>query len=137
MEKRNIIYSDDFYKVVQCQEFPYIPGFYTILENQQKWYSSDESINRLAILEKIIRDVLLSIGVELVGIYREECDNGFFRVLLIPYYIDELKRNNISPDLYQPYISKYLNSFDKSYMEQVKSTDNIMIKKLKKGCVER
>lgn len=49
-------------------------------------------------------------GIELIGIYREEYKNGF-RILIIPYDIKILEQNNISPDLYQPYIREYLDSF--------------------------
>ena len=53
-------------------------------------------------------------GFKLTGIYREEYENNKFRILIIPYDISILQQNNISPDLYQPYIKDYLESFKKN-----------------------
>jgi|GEM_PF-2911146 hypothetical protein len=53
-------------------------------------------------------------GFKLTGIYREEYENNKFRILIIPYDISILQQNNISPDLYQPYIKDYLESFKRN-----------------------
>ena len=133
MEDSQIIYKDEYYTILQTPEYPYIPGFCTIIENNKEWYSSIESINRLALLEKIIRQELLNLGVQLVGIYREESPDKKLKVLIIPYHIKQLENLQISPDLYQPYISKYLNSFDTSYTDKVKETNSVMKRCLYKG----
>lgn len=125
------IYEDYYYTITQHPEYKNIPGFYVINENNCSWDESVESINRLPELEKCIRDYLLEIGVELVGIYKEQTDSGF-QVYLIPYHISVLEKNCISPDLYQPYISKYLNSFDEKYKEEVIKYNNQLVKKLNK-----
>lgn len=53
-------------------------------------------------------------GFKLTGIYREEYENNKFRILIISYDISILQQNNISPDLYQPYIKDYLESFKRN-----------------------
>lgn len=53
-------------------------------------------------------------GFKLTGIYREEYENNKFRILIIPYDISISQQNNISPDLYQPYIKDYLESFKRN-----------------------
>lgn len=133
MEEPQIIYKDEYYTILQTPEYPNIPGFYTIIENNKEWYSSIESINRLALLEKTIRQELLNLGIQLVGIYREESAAKKFKVLIIPYYIKQLEKLQISPDLYQPYIQKYLNSFDDSYTDKVNETNSVMKRCLYKG----
>lgn len=109
MEK--ILYEDQYFYITQCKEFPNVPGLFAIYENGNKWYSSKDSINRLATIEKAIRDELMNQGIDLVGIYKEEYEKDVFRILIIPYDVKILKQNNISPDLYQPYIKEYLESF--------------------------
>lgn len=106
----NVLYKDQYFYITNCDEYPNVPGMFAIYENNVIWYSSEKSIKRLCIIEKTIRDALMQQGIELIGIYREEYKNGF-RILIIPYDIKILKQNNISPDLYQPYIREYLDSF--------------------------
>lgn len=105
------LYEDQYFYITKCDEFPNVPGLLVIYENGEKWYSSEKSIKRLATIEKTIRDELMQQGIKLTGIYREEYENNKFRVLVIPYDVKILQQNNISPDLYQPYIREYLESF--------------------------
>lgn len=125
------IYCDEFYRVVPCPEYPSVPGFYVIFERDKPWYSSINSIKRLAILEKTIRDELLLLGTELVGIYHEEIEEKF-RVLIIPYYVQKLRENGISPDLYQPFITKYLNSFVEFNLSLINDINNKISNKLER-----
>lgn len=106
----NVLYKDQYFYITNCDEYLNVPGMFAIYENNEIWYSSEKSIKRLCIIEKTIRDALMQQGIELIGIYREEYKNGF-RILIIPYDIKILEQNNISPDLYQPYIREYLDSF--------------------------
>jgi len=111
-----ILYEDAYFYITKCPEYANVPGFFVIYENNNNWYSSAESINRLALLEKTIRDEFMKCGIELTGIYREENDNEF-RVLIIPFDVKVLNSINISPDLYQPYIKEYLDFFKPSNIE--------------------
>lgn len=111
MDRNNILYEDQYFYITKCEEFPNVPGLLTIYEIDNNWYSSEASIKRLALIEKTIREELMKQGFELTGIYREEYDDNKFRILIIPYNVKILKQNNISPDLYQPFIRKYLESF--------------------------
>lgn len=125
------IYEDSYYIITQHSDYKFVPGFYVIKENSCHWFDSKESINRLAELEKKIRDYLLTKGVELVGIYKEDTELGF-SVYIIPYHIEVLERLVISPDLYQPFISKYLKFFDKTYKDKVNSYNTGLKELLKK-----
>ncbi len=109
-----ILYEDQYFYITKCDEYPNVPGMFAIYETSGKWYSSEKSIKRLAAIEKKIRDELMKQGFKLTGIYREEYENNKFRILIIPYDISILQQNNISPDLYQPYIKDYLESFKKN-----------------------
>lgn len=109
---KTILYENQYFYITKCNEFPNIPGFFVIYEKENRWYSSEDSIKTLAIIEKTIRDELMKQGIELTGIYREEYEDNKFRILIIPYDVNVLEQNNISPDLYQPYIKKYLESFN-------------------------
>lgn len=112
MEKENLLYEDEYFYITNCKEFPNVPGLVTIITKVNPWYNSNELIKRLALIEKTIREELMKYGFELVGIYREEYDEDKLRILIIPYNIKVLEQNDISPDLYQPYIRRYLESFN-------------------------
>lgn len=135
MEKEIILYQDKYFYITKCKEFPNVPGLFAIYENGNKWDSSEISIKRLALIEKTIRDELMNQGIDLVGIYREEYENGTFRILIIPYDVKILKQNNISPDLYQPYIKEYLESFKKKSNNCNNKNAKIMnrLKEIKNG----
>ena len=109
-----ILYEDQYFYITKCDEYPNVPGMFAIYETGGKWYSSEKSIKRLAAIEKKIRDELMKQGFKLTGIYREEYENNKFRILIISYDISILQQNNISPDLYQPYIKDYLESFKRN-----------------------
>lgn len=111
MDRKKILYEDQYFYITKCEEFPNVPGLLTIYEKDNNWYSSEASIKRLALIEKTIREELMEQGFELTGIYKEEYDDNEFRILIVPYDVKILKQNNISPDLYQPFIRKYLESF--------------------------
>lgn len=125
------IYEDEYYIVRQSEEYK-IPGFYVITEKNERWDSSFESINRLAAIEKKIRDSLLDMGMELVGIYREQTPENGFRVMLIPYHVNILKELGISPELYQPKIETYLKGFPPSQTENISEVNRQMTLKMKK-----
>lgn len=112
MEKENLLYEDEYFYITNCKEFPNVPGMVTIITKFNPWYNSNELIKRLALIEKTIREELMKYGFELVGIYREEYDENKLRILIIPYNIKILEQNDISPDLYQPHIGRYLESFN-------------------------
>ena len=120
------IYENEYYLVETIDEYKNVPGLCQIKEKNIKWYDSSETVDNLAVLEHTIRRVLLDLGATLTGIYREEKD--VFRIIIIPYFIDKLEENNISPDLYQPYINKYLDSFSDDYK---KNFNNDFINRLK------
>ncbi|MBQ6546697.1 MAG: hypothetical protein IJL74_01710 [Bacilli bacterium] len=104
-----IIYKDKYFQVVQTEEYPNVPGCYTIIEVDND-ISADKT-KSLAVLEKKIRDKLAELNIDLVGIYKQEKENNL-NVIIIPYHIDRLQELNINPDEYQPYIEKYLTSYD-------------------------
>ena len=116
-----ILYEDEYFYITHCKEYPNIPGLLAIYEKGDKWYSTKESVNRLAMIEKNIRDELKKIGIPLVGIYGEEYEDGTFRILMIPYDVEILKEHNISPDLYQPYIKEYLESYKTKNLDNSKN----------------
>lgn len=130
MEPVEVIYSDNYFSIMQNMEYPHVPGFFVIKGKRPDSFFCNESITRLAILEKEIRDGLLSVGAELVGIYREEMEDGSLQVLMIPYYVEKLIQNDISPDLYQPYIQRYLKSFSEFHLEKTNELKQIMKKRL-------
>lgn len=105
-----IIYSDEHFIVKQNPDYPMSPGFYIIQNKQMQWESSKDSIIKLADLQKYIRNGLWEMGVQLVGIYMEKSNDGRLKSLIIPYHLEVLRKLNISPDLYQPYIDLYLQS---------------------------
>lgn len=127
MKNETILYEDQYFYITNCDEFPNVPGFVTIYTKSDIWYSSKDSIKRLSLIEKIIREELMKQGFELAGIYGEEYDDNKFRILIIPYNVEILRKNNISPDLYQPHIRTYLESF-----EQKNSISNNINKKILK-----
>jgi hypothetical protein len=129
--KTNEIYEDEYFIVGQEEKYYFIPGFYEIKERNLEWDNSLESISKLATIEKSIRDTLLELGIELVGIYREESTNGDFKVLIIPYHIEALKKLGISPNLYQPYIQYYLENYTVLNNNNVSKTNDAIIEKLK------
>lgn len=132
MNNKKILYEDQYFYITNCDEFPNVPGLLIIYSKRDNWYSTIDSIKRLALIEKIIREELMKVGFELVGIYREEYYDNEFRILIIPYNVEILNRNSISPDLYQPYIRKYLESFEqKKYISN--SINKKILKKLEKG----
>lgn len=121
------IYEDKFYKVIQTKDYPNIPGCYTIVEKEFYDNFTVEKSKTLALLEKKIRKQLLDLGIELVGIYKQEENEGLLNVIIIPYHLDRLEELDISPDGYQPYIEEYLNSYNngdnykaKSYAKKTK-----------------
>jgi len=120
MNYKENIYEDEYYEIFHHEKFSNVPGMVVIKPKLENWYSIDAAIEKLAILEKIIRDYLLEIGIELVGIYREQNEEGKFEITMIPYHVHQLNLLGISPDLYQPFIEKYLNSFDSSHINEVK-----------------
>ena len=126
MEK--ILYENKYFYITKCNEFPNIPGFFVIYENGSKWDSSEASIKSLAIIEKTIRDELMKQGIELTGIYREEYEDNKYIILIIPYDVNILKQNNISPDLYQPYIKEYLESFNRNNKDCYNEDKKILTK---------
>lgn len=126
MEKK--LYEDQYFYINKCEEFPNVPGLFAIYENGDNWYNSELAIKRLAIIEKTIRDELMKQGIELTGIYREEYENNKFRILVIPYDVKILKQNNISPDLYQPYIREYLESFKGKNTDCDNENEKILIR---------
>lgn len=129
---RNInIYEDEYLVVRQSEIYSNVPGFYTITVKKDTWDNSLDSIDRLSMIEKKIRDVLFEVGIELVGIYNEQSEDRDFIVFVIPYHIKKLKLLGISPDLYQPHIPEYLQSFDVSNKEDVYSLNEKMIRELK------
>jgi len=115
MSINSLLYENECFIVKQSEEFPFVPGFYTIVEKEKSWDNSPKTVATLAKLEKCIRDTLFELGVELVGIYKEQYIDNEFRVLIVPYHVDILLKLNIPPDEYQPHITRYLNSFDKSF----------------------
>lgn len=132
MNSQKKLYEDQYFYITKCKEFPNVPGLLTIHEKDDNWYSSEESIKRLALIEKTIRDELMKLGFELAGIYGEE-NNNEFRILIIPYDVKLLVQNNIPPDLYQPFIRKYLESFkQKDNCSDV--VNEKILSKLKKRC---
>jgi len=131
MNYKKYIYEDEYYKIFNHEKFNNVPGMVVIKPKSENWYSTDAAIERLAILEKSIRDYLLEIGIELVGIYREQNEEGKFEITMIPYHIHQLNLLGISPDLYQPFIEKYLNSFDSSHINEVNSINKKLSLKLR------
>lgn len=126
--ENEILYEGKYFLLQQNNKYPFIPGCYQIIEKDDvNFIYSTQKIEELARLEKKIRDFLLENNMQLVGIYKEE-ENGRFNFYIITYHIEVLKQNNINPDLYQPYIEKYLSSFSKKNLENVK----VLNKKLKK-----
>lgn len=111
MEDEIRLYEDEYFYITGCKEFPNVPGLVVIYSKIDYWYCLENSIKRLAVIEKTIREELMAQGFELAGIYREEYKDNKFRILIIPYSVTILKQNDISPDMYQPYIRKYLESF--------------------------
>jgi len=130
------IYEDEYFYVHQSSEYKNVPGFYVITEKNTKWNSTSKTINRLAEIEKNIRDGFLELGIQLVGIYREQTPENEFKVLLIPYHLEVLTKLGISPDEYQPYIEKYLKSFNEEHSDSVRNINNVMVKKLNKGVIK-
>lgn len=126
----NTLYEDDYYLVRQHNTFHNIPGFYVITRKSDDLDNNIEAIYRLAELEKMIRDFLLSKNVELIGIYREQSEKGF-QIFIIPYHIEILKKLDISPDLYQPFIEKYLSSFGDKYLDEAETYNKEFKKMIK------
>ena len=129
MNNKTILYEDQYFYITKCSEFPNVPGFMTIYaKGGDTWYYSEDSIKRLALIEKTIREEFMELGFELAGIYREEYDDNRFRILIIPYSIELLKQNNISPDFYQPFIRRYLESFGQKNSISDNVTKKILMK---------
>lgn len=128
MENEIRLYEDEYFYITNCKEFPKVPGLVAIYSKIDYWYCSKNSIKKLALIEKTIREELMNQGFELAGIYREEYKKNKFRILIIPYDVKILEKNNISPDMYQPYIRKYLESFEDTAV----STNDVNVKVLKK-----
>lgn len=108
---KEILYEDNDFYITKCEEFFNVPGFFVINLKKDKWYLDSSLMMRLAKIEKTIRDELMNLNIELTGIYKEEDVDGNLRVLIIPYDVKVLENNKISPDLYQPYIREYLDTF--------------------------
>ncbi len=123
-----ILFENKFFYITKCEEFPYVPGLLAIYEKDVKWNCNEKIIKLLAEIEKIIRDELMEQGVALTGIYREEYEDDRFRILIIPYDVKILEQNNISPDLYQPYIREYLESFNNDNNDYNIKDDKIILK---------
>lgn len=126
------IYEDEYFIVKQDDKYINVPGLYVITEKKVKWDSSTDSINNLAIIEKKIRDSMLDMGLELVGIYKEQSQDKGFKVIIIPYHLEVLNKLEINYDMYQPYISKYLDFFNNEYADRTNEINNIMKVKMNK-----
>ena len=131
MDCKKSIYEDKYYKIYYHEKFSNVPGMVVIKPKLEEWYYNDKAIEKLAILEKAIRDCLFEVGVELVGIYKEQDENGKYEITMIPYHIYKLNSLGISPDLYQPFIEKYLNSFDSSDVNELNSINKKITLKLR------
>lgn len=127
-----ILYRDSFFTIAQHEDYENIPGFYVIRESNCDWNISMNGIKKLAELEQTIRQFLLELGVDLVGIYREYKENKIC-IYIIPYHIDILQEMNISPDLYQPYIEEYLKNFPNSKIKKVEEYNKLLVKRMKEG----
>ena len=52
MDRKKILYEDQYFYITKCEEFPNVPGLLTIYEKDNNWYSSEASIKILALIEK-------------------------------------------------------------------------------------
>ena len=126
--ENEILYEGKYFLLKQNDKYPFIPGCYQLIEKDKiSFIYSSEKLEELVRLEKKVRDFLLENNMQLVGIYKEE-HNGLFKFYIITYHVEMLKQNNIDPDLYQPYIERYLSSFSEEKTDNVK----VLNKKLKK-----
>ena len=121
----NVVIETDNYLIGNSNIYKNVPGFYKIY---LKTKSNNHNPKELAKIEYLLRSFLLNQNAQLVGIYREEDKKGKLIITIIPYYIEVFEKLNIDPDLFQPYIAKYLDSFDESYISTVNQTNESLRK---------
>lgn len=127
----NILYKDEHFLIIHNEKYCYVPGFLNIISINDAWDESIEKIEKIARLEQTIRKLFLELDIQIVGLYREEDENEDFTISIIPFHVKQLEFLGISPDMFQPYIEKYLNSFDISFIKEVKFIDEKVSNALK------
>ena len=103
MDRKKILYEDQYFYITKCEEFPNVPGLLTIYEKDNNWYSSEASIKSLALIEKTIREELMEQGFELAGIYKEEYDD-IYNIATILKDADALDRVRFPGNLDSKYL---------------------------------
>ena len=88
-----------------------IPGCFEICPIENGF--TDCNQNELMFILSSIRDFMHTEGCDLNGIYSESGST-----LFITFYVDVLKRLNISPEEYQPGIAKYLSEFPEDFIAE-------------------
>lgn len=107
---RIVVYEDNNYCVFQSETLG-IPGCFCVTSKNKNWFVNRRAISELSKIQKAVRDSLMLLGIEVMGIYMEEDSSNNLKSLCIPFHKKTLDYLHIPIDNYQPNIQNYINYY--------------------------